>query len=313
MPHTPTRDRIDPDKIETTPLRRPEWIKVRAPSGETYQWLHGLMRKKELHTVCEEAHCPNMGECWGAGTATFLLMGDVCTRTCGFCDIKRGQPNPLDWLEPERVAQAVKAMELQHAVITSVNRDDRKDGGAPIFAMVIRRIRQLHPGCSIEVLIPDFKGSRAALKIVMDARPEILNHNVETVPRLFKTVQPQDRYEWAQATLSSAKQLDPAVLTKSGIMLGLGETLEEVKATMRDLRTWGVDILTIGQYLQPSKKHLPISRYYTLGEFNELKDHGLEIGFQWVESGPLVRSSYHAAKQVRALSLVHRQLYSPAP
>lgn len=312
MPHTPTRDRIDPDKIETTPLRRPEWIKVRAPSGETYQWLHGLMRKKELHTVCEEAHCPNMGECWGAGTATFLLMGDVCTRTCGFCDIKRGQPSPLDWLEPERVAQAVKAMELQHAVITSVNRDDRKDGGAPIFAMVIRRIRQLHPGCSIEVLIPDFKGSREALKIVMDARPEILNHNVETVPRLFKTVQPQDRYEWAQATLTSAKQLDPAVLTKSGIMLGLGETLEEVKATMRDLRTWGVDILTIGQYLQPSKKHLPISRYYTLGEFNELKDFGLEIGFQWVESGPLVRSSYHAGEQVRALSLVHRQLYAAA-
>jgi lipoyl synthase len=312
MPHTPTRDRIDPEKIETTPLRRPEWIKVRAPSGETYQWLHGLMRKKELHTVCEEAHCPNMGECWGAGTATFLLMGDVCTRTCGFCDIKRGQPNPLDWLEPERVAQAVKAMELQHAVITSVNRDDRKDGGAPIFAMVIRRIRQLHPGCSIEVLIPDFKGSREALKIVMDARPEILNHNVETVPRLFKTVQPQDRYEWAQATLTSAKQLDPAVLTKSGIMLGLGETLEEVKATMRDLRVWGVDILTIGQYLQPSKKHLPISRYYTLGEFNELRDFGLEIGFQWVESGPLVRSSYHAAAQVRALSLVHRQLYAAA-
>jgi lipoyl synthase len=309
MPFTPTRDRINPDEIPTHPQRRPEWIKVRAPHGETYQWLQGLMRRKSLHTVCEEAMCPNIGECWGAGTATFLMLGDVCTRTCGFCDIKRGQPNALDWVEPERVAQAVKAMELQHAVITSVNRDDRKDGGAPIFAMVIRRIRALHPGCSIEVLIPDFKGSLQALKIVMDARPEILNHNVETVPRLFKKVQPQDRYEWAAATLSHAKKLDPEVLTKSGIMLGLGETMEEVKAVMRDQRDWGVDILTVGQYLQPSKKHLPIERYYTPEEFAELKAYGEQIGFQWVESGPLVRSSYHAADQVRALSAVHRKLY----
>ena len=228
MPFTPTRDRVDPEKTNTTPLRRPDWIKVRAPSGETYQWLQGLMRSKALHTVCEEAMCPNMGECWGSGTATFLMLGDVCTRTCGFCDIKRGRPSPLDWLEPERVAQAVKAMNLKHAVITSVNRDDRQDGGAPIFAMVIRRIRELHPGCSVEVLIPDFKGSLEALKIVMEARPEILNHNVETVPRLFKTVQPQDRYEWAAATLSNARRLDPEVLVKSGIMVGLGETLEEV-------------------------------------------------------------------------------------
>jgi lipoic acid synthetase len=268
------------------------------------------MRTKELHTVCEEAMCPNLGECWGAGTATFLMLGDVCTRTCGFCDIKRGQPSPLDWLEPERIAQAVKAMDLKHAVITSVNRDDRRDGGAPIFAMVIRRIRQLHHGCSIEVLIPDFKGSPETLKIVMDARPEILNHNVETVPRLFKQVQPQDRYEWAAATLSNAKQLDPEVLTKSGIMVGLGETIDETKTVMRDQRSWGVDILTIGQYLQPSKKHLAISRYYTLEEFKELREFGLEIGFKWVESGPLVRSSYHAAEQVRALSVVHRKLYS---
>lgn len=309
MPHTPTRDRVNPEKINTTPLRRPEWIKVRAPAGETYEWLNDLMRSKSLHTVCEEARCPNMGECWGSGTATFLMMGDICTRTCGFCDIKHGQPNALDWMEPLRIAQAVKNMNLQHAVITSVNRDDRKDGGAPIFAMVIRRIRELHPGCSIEVLIPDFKGSLEALKIVMDARPEILNHNVETVPRLFKTVQPQDRYEWAEATLRNAKALDPEVLTKSGIMLGLGETMDEVKATMCDLRDWGVEILTIGQYLQPSKKHLPIARYYTLEEFNELKTFGLEIGFRWVESAPLVRSSYHAAEQVRALSVVHRKLY----
>jgi lipoyl synthase len=304
-----TRDRVNPDEIDTKPRRRPEWIKVSAPRGENYEWLQKLMRSKSLHTVCEEAMCPNMGECWGSGTATFLMMGDVCTRTCGFCDIKRGQPTPLDWLEPERIAQAVKDMNLKHAVITSVNRDDRKDGGAPIFAMVIRRIREIHPGCSIEVLIPDFKGSLEALRIVMQARPEILNHNVETVPRLFKTVQPQDRFEWAAATLRNAKLLDPEVLTKSGIMLGLGETMEEIKETMRAQRSWGVDILTIGQYLQPSKRHLPMERYYTPEEFEDLQEFGKEIGFKWVESGPLVRSSYHAAEQVRALSEVHRRLY----
>jgi lipoic acid synthetase len=238
------------------------------------------------------------------------MMGDVCTRTCGFCDIKRGRPAPLDWLEPERIAQAVKAMDLKHTVITSVNRDDRADGGAPIFAMVIRRIRQIHHGCSIEVLVPDFKGSLEALRIVMDARPEVLNHNVETVPRLFKRVQPQDRYEWARATLSNAKRLDPEVLTKSGIMVGLGESIDEIKMTMRDLVSWGVNILTIGQYLQPSRLHLPIDRYYDLDEFAELKEFGLGIGFDWVESGPLVRSSYRAAEPVRALSAVHRKLYA---
>jgi lipoic acid synthetase len=309
MSFTPTRDRVDPEITDPTPIRRPEWIRVRAPSGETYQKLQTLMRSKALHTVCEEAMCPNMGECWGTGTATFLMLGDVCTRTCGFCDIKHGQPTPLDWLEPERVAQAVKSMQLKHAVITSVNRDDRKDGGAPIFAMVIRRVRKLHPGCSIEVLIPDFKGSVEALQIVMAARPEILNHNVETVPRLFKAVQPQDHFEWAAATLSNAKKLDPEVLTKSGIMVGLGETIDEVKEVMGYQRSWGVNILTVGQYLQPSKKHLPIERYYTLEEFAEIKEYGLSIGFQWVESGPLVRSSYHAAEQVRELSIVHRKLY----
>lgn len=308
-----SRDRVNPtgDVIQPPrPARRPDWIKVRAPTGETYEWLRGLMRSKELHTVCEEAMCPNLGDCWGRGTATFLMMGDVCTRSCGFCDIKTGRPSPLDFAEPARVAEAVKAMNLRHAVITSVNRDERKDGGAPIFAMVIRRIREIHPGCSIEVLVPDFKGSQDALKTVMDARPEILNHNVETVPRLFKKVQPQDRYEWARATLSNAKDLDPEVLSKSGIMLGLGETFDEVKEVMRDLRSWGVDILTIGQYLQPSKKHLPIERYYTLDEFKELKRFGLEdLGFRWVESAPLVRSSYHAEEQVKALSIVHRKLY----
>jgi lipoic acid synthetase len=307
-----TRDRLrttSPAAPAPAPQRRPDWIRVRAPSGETVEWLRQMMRSKALHTVCEEALCPNLGECWGAGTATFLMMGDTCTRSCGFCDIKTGRPAPLDWLEPERIARAVQAMKLRHAVITSVNRDERQDGGAPIFAMVIRRIRELHPGCSIEVLIPDFKGSLDALRIVVDARPEILNHNVETVPRLFRKVQPQDRYEWAAATLSNAKRIDPEVLTKSGIMLGLGETLDEVQAVMRDLREWGVEILTLGQYLQPSKQHLPIERYVTPDEFAELKRYGLEIGFRWVESGPLVRSSYHAEQQVHALSLVHRKLY----
>jgi len=309
MATIPTRDRVNPTQVDTTPIRRPDWIRVRAPSGETYEWLQGLMRKKALHTVCEEAGCPNLGECWGSGTATFLMLGNVCTRTCGFCDVKHGKPEAMDWMEPERVAQAVKAMGLKHVVITSVNRDERKDGGAPIFAMVIRRIRQLAPGCSVEVLIPDFKGSIEALKIVMDARPEILNHNVETVPSLFKEVQPQDHYEWSQATLVNARMIDPDVLTKSGIMVGLGETMDEVKAVMNDLRSWKVDILTIGQYLQPSRQHLPIRRYYTPAEFAELKEYGLGIGFKWVESGPLVRSSYHAAEQVRALSVVHRKLY----
>lgn len=307
------RVRPTPDAPTDPPLRRPDWIRVRAPSGETVEWLRGLMRSKALHTVCEEAMCPNLGECWGAGTATFLMLGDTCTRSCGFCDIKTGRPAPLDWLEPERVARAVQAMNLRHAVITSVNRDERPDGGAPIFAMVIRRIRELQPGCSIEVLIPDFKGSLEALKTVIAARPEILNHNVETVPRLFRAVQPQDRYEWAQATLANAKALDPQVLTKSGIMLGLGETDDEVREVMRDLRAWGVDILTIGQYLQPSRRHLPIERYVEPQTFAALKDFGLEIGFRWVESGPLVRSSYHADRQVRALSAVHRALYPAAP
>jgi lipoic acid synthetase len=283
--------------------RRPPWIKVRAPGGETYEFVRQQMRSKALNTVCEEAMCPNLGECWGSGTATFLMMGDTCTRSCGFCDIKTGMPQPMDWLEPLRVAQAVKQMNLRHVVITSVNRDERPDGGAPIFAMVIRRIREIHSGCSIEVLIPDFKGNPDALKIVIDAQPEILNHNVETVPRLFKKVQPQDNYEWAMTTLRNAKAMDPLVLTKSGIMLGLGESFDEVVEVMRDLASLHVDILTLGQYLQPSRLHLPIDRYYTPEEFDELKRIGLEeLGFKWVEAGPLVRSSYRADQQVRELS-----------
>ncbi|MFP4321944.1 MAG: lipoyl synthase [Anaerolineales bacterium] len=282
--------------------RRPDWIKVKAPTGETYEHVRGLMRSKALHTVCEEARCPNMGECWNAGTATFLMMGDTCTRSCGFCDIKTGMPTPLDYGEPMRIARAVQAMNLRHVVITSVNRDERQDGGAPIFAMVIRAIRKLQPGCSIEVLIPDFKGDPQALQIVMDAQPEILNHNVETVPRLFRKVQPQDEYDWALTTLRNAKAMDPLVLTKSGIMVGLGEDFDEVVAVMHDLAELNVDILTIGQYLQPSRKHLPIERYYTPEEFDELKRLGLDMGFKWVESGPLVRSSYKADQQVRQLS-----------
>ena len=307
---------IDLEKIEVNapqkPRRRPEWIRVRVPGGEAYDNLKRLMRSKQLHTVCEEAHCPNIGECWNAGTATFLIMGDICTRSCGFCDIKTGRPAPLDWQEPERVAQAVKAMNLRHVVITSVNRDEREDGGAPIFALVIQRIRELQPGCTIEVLIPDFKGSPAALKIVMDARPEILNHNVETVPRLFKKVQPQDQYEWALATLTNARHMEPDVLTKSGIMVGLGESIDEVVSVMSDLAACGVDILTIGQYLQPSKKHLPIDRYYRPEEFELLRQTGYDLGFKWVESGALVRSSYRAEQQVAALSPIYKAYLAAA-
>ena len=294
MPATPTRDRVNP-QAESRPLRRPEWIKVRAPSGEVYERLQTLMRSKELHTVCEEAMCPNMGECWGSGTATFLMLGDVCTRTCAFCDIKHGKPALLDWGEAERVAQAVKTMNLKHAVITSVNRDERRDGGAPIFAMVIRRIRELLPGCSIEVLIPDFKGSVEALKIVMDARPEILNHNVETVPRLYATVRPQANYMRSLAVLQQASSAG-IDRVKSGLMLGLGETEDEVVEVLEDLLAVGVNCLTLGQYLRPSKDHLPVVEYVHPDQFKKLSDLAYQLGFLHVAAGPLVRSSYHAGE-----------------
>lgn len=301
----PTRDRLPvlPENQSARPVRRPEWIRLQNSSGEQTGAVRAMMRAGVLHTVCEEAMCPNLGECWGRGTATFLLLGDVCTRACGFCDVKRGRPAPLDPGEADRVARAVQAMHLRHAVITSVNRDDLPDGGASVFAGVINRIREITPGCTIEVLIPDFKGKRDALQVVVDARPDILNHNVETVPRLFRKVQPQDRYEWAQAVLTGAKEIRPEQLTKSGIMVGLGETNDEVVAVMRELRSWGVDILTIGQYLQPSRRHLPVERYYTPAEFASWKEAGLtEIGFRWVESAPLVRSSYRADEQARVLA-----------
>ena len=283
------------------PQRSPPWLRVRAPTGETYHWLKRLMRAKSLHTVCEEAHCPNVAECWGHRTATFLILGDTCTRNCRFCNVKTGHPAPLDPGEPEHVAQAVQAMDLKHAVITSVDRDDLPDGGASVFAAVIRRIRALQPGCTVEVLIPDFRGQIEPLKTVMDERPDILNHNVETAPRLFRPVQPQCRYEWSLAVLQSAKVLWPEAITKSGIMVGLGETVDEVLEVMRDLRELDVDILTIGQYLQPTRQHFPISRYYTPEEFEVFQERGYEMGFRWVESGPLVRSSYNAEAQAREL------------
>ena len=279
------------------PQRRPPWLRVRAPAGDDYRWIKRLMRAKALHTVCEEANCPNIGECWAHRTATFLILGNTCTRNCRFCDVRTGRPGPLDPDEPERVAQAVQAMDLKHAVITSVDRDDLSDGGASVFAAVIRQIRVLHPDCTVEVLIPDFRGEIPPLKTVLDERPDILNHNVETVPRLFRSIQPQCRYEWSLAVLRNARQLWPEALTKSGLMVGLGETVDEVLAVIRDLRSLKVDILTIGQYLSPSKRHAPIERYYAPEEFEMFRQQGYEMGFRWVESGPLVRSSYNAEAQ----------------
>ncbi len=283
-----------------TPGRRPPWLRVKAPVTENYLRLKRLMRNHHLHTVCEEALCPNIGECWGRGTATFLLLGDICTRSCGFCKIRTGKPNPVDWDEPRRVAETVEMMGLRHAVLTSVTRDDLPDGGATIFAMTIREIRQRLPNCTVEVLIPDFKGDRDALKIVMDEHPDILNHNLETVPRLYRRARPQAKYERSLQVLRWAKEMDPHVVTKSGIMVGLGERWDEILALMDDLQSVDCDILTIGQYLQPSRYHLPIERYYTPEEFDRLREEGLARGFKWVESGPLVRSSYHADEQVQA-------------
>lgn len=297
---------IDPNSIgleSELPKRKPDWLRVRMPAGSNYQRLKNLMREQGLHTVCEEAMCPNIGECWNRGTATFLLMGDICTRSCGFCHIKTGRPLALDEDEPRRVAESVLALNLRHCVLTSVNRDELPNGGAHIFANTIRQIRQRLPSCTIEVLIPDFKGSRAALKEVMDAQPEILNHNTETVPRLYRTVRPQANYQQSLRVLSGAKELDPGAITKSGIMVGLGETKEEVVAVMRDLREHQLDILTIGQYLRPSPLHLPVYRYVHPSEFQEFHDLGMEMGFRWVESGPLVRSSYHAEGQAEALAI----------
>ena len=278
--------------------RRPEWLRVRLPGGPNYSELKDIMRGLELHTVCEEARCPNIGECWEARTATFMILGDTCTRACGFCAVKTGRPTVLDLGEPVRVAEAVERMGLKHAVITSVNRDELQDGGAAIFAGTIRQIRQRIPHCGIEVLIPDFMGDEAALATVMQARPDILNHNIETVPSLYPQVRPKGRYPRSLELLQRAKRMDATVFTKSGIMLGLGEEIDEVIQVFRDLRAHDVEILTVGQYLRPTANHLPIARYVTPAEFAALKVEALKLGFRHVESGPLVRSSYHAASQV---------------
>jgi lipoic acid synthetase len=278
--------------------RRPEWLRVRLPGGPNYSELKEIMRGLNLHTVCEEAHCPNIGECWEARTGTFMILGDTCTRACGFCAVKTGRPTTLDLGEPARVAEAIERMGLKHAVITSVNRDELEDGGASIFAATIQQVRRRLPECGVEVLIPDFMGSEEALAKVMRARPDILNHNVETVPRLYPQVRPKGRYPRSLELLQRAKRMDATVFTKSGIMLGLGEELDEVVQVFRDLRAHDVEILTVGQYLRPSANHLPIARYVTPVEFAELKHEALTLGFRHVESGPLVRSSYHAASQV---------------
>jgi lipoic acid synthetase len=290
------------DLIQIEPARRipapkPEWLKARAPMGENYHELKRLARSLSLHTVCESARCPNIGECWHHKTATFMMLGNLCTRRCGFCAVPKGRPQPIDLDEPRRVAQAVATLGLQHAVITSVNRDDDNLGGARAFALVIEEIRRQAPGCRVEVLIPDFQGLQQAIRIVVEARPEILNHNTETVPRLYRVVRSGARYERTLELLRYAKSLSPELRTKSGVMVGLGEETRELLDVFRDLARTGCDILTIGQYLRPSRDHLPIARLYTPAEFADLKTEALRMGFRHVESGPLVRSSYHAHEQ----------------
>ena len=289
--------------MSTEVTRRPEWLKARLPSGDNYRELLGIMRTQTLHTVCEEARCPNIGECWHRRTATFLVLGNVCTRHCAYCAIVHGLPTELDLEEPERIAQAVAAMDLRHAVITSVNRDDLKDGGAGVYAALIRRIHGTSPDCTVEVLIPDFKGDAEALRTVLEASPEILAHNTESVPRVFKVVRHGGDYARTLTLLRRAKEWGYTWFTKSGIILGMGETWGELLATMDDLRAVDCDILTVGQYLRPGPDYHPIDRYYTPHEFAELRRIGLEMGFKYVESGPLVRSSYRAdiqAAEVRA-------------
>jgi len=276
--------------------KRPEWLKSRVPGGENYARLKAIIDSNRLHTVCQEARCPNAGECWNNGTATFMILGDVCTRSCGFCAVKTGKPTELDADEPARVARAVSLLGLRHAVITSVNRDELYDGGAQIFAETIRQVRASNPGIRIEVLIPDFRGEEFALDIVLDALPDILNHNMETVPRLYPIVRPQAKYERSLTLLNRARRR--GFITKTGLMLGIGERIDEVVEVLKDLRREDCVILTLGQYLQPTKEHLPVDRFVHPEEFRKLKEIGLEMGFRHVESGPLVRSSYHAEQQI---------------
>jgi lipoic acid synthetase len=288
-----------PDGTPAQPRQpKPEWLKVRAPGSENYHRLKGLMRGLGLHTVCEEANCPNIGECWHHGTATFMILGGTCTRACGYCNVTHGTPVAADADEPVKVASAIHALELDYVVVTSVDRDDLPDFGASQFAQTIAETRARIPSCRLEVLIPDFQGEEAALRTVLEARPDVVNHNIETVPRLYRIARPGGRYPRALELLRRSRQMAPDIPTKSGLMVGLGEEWEEIVATLRDLRDAGVAIVTIGQYLRPSAANLPMARYYTPAEFAELKRIGLDMGFGHVESGPLVRSSYHAHEQV---------------
>ena len=292
-------------QIEVRPPHRqpkPEWLRAKAPVGDNFHNLKKLARGLGLHTVCESAQCPNIGECWNHRTATFMLLGDICTRRCGFCAVPKGKPEAIDWEEPQRVAEAVATLGLKHAVVTSVNRDDDNVGGARIFAETIRQIRVLTPDCRVEVLIPDFQGLEEPLRVVLDARPDVLNHNTESVPRLYRVVRSGARYQRTLDLLEKTKKLSPGMVTKSGVMVGLGESMEELVKVFRDLGQRGVDILTIGQYLRPSKDHLPIARFYTPAEFQFMKEEALRFGFRHVESGPLVRSSYHAHEQAASTS-----------
>ncbi len=290
-------------QIELAPPPRapkPQWLRAKAPVGENFHNLKKLARGLGLHTVCESAQCPNIGECWNHKTATFMLLGDICTRRCGFCAVPKGRPEPIDWDEPRRVAEAVATLGLKHAVVTSVNRDDDNIGSAKIFAETVRAIRELTPDCRIEVLIPDFQGIEESLRIVLESKPDVLNHNTETVPRIYRAVRSGARYERTLDLLEKAKRISPGVVTKSGVMVGLGELTEELVDVFRDLGTRDVDILTIGQYLRPSKDHLPIARFYEPQEFAYLREQALRFGFRHVESGPMVRSSYHAHEQADA-------------
>jgi lipoyl synthase len=286
------------------PRPKPEWLKARAPMGDNYHELKKLARGLDLHTVCESAQCPNIGECWHHKTATFMLLGNLCTRRCGFCAVPKGKPLPIDYDEPRRVAEAVKTLGLKFAVVTSVNRDDDNFGSARVFAETIRQIREQVPGCSVEVLIPDFQGLDECLQIVLDAKPDILNHNTESVPRLYRAVRSGARYERTLQLLANVKQFSPETVSKTGVMVGLGEETDELLAVFQDLAARKVDILTIGQYLRPSKDHLPMTRYYTPDEFAYLKNEALKMGFRHVESGPLVRSSYHAHEQAESVSSI---------
>ena len=281
---------------------KPQWLRAKAPVGDNFHNLKKLARGLGLHTVCESAQCPNLGECWNHKTATFMLLGDICTRRCGFCAVPKGKPEAIDWEEPRRVAEAVATLGLKHAVVTSVNRDDDNVGGAIIFAETIREIRRLTPDCRVEVLIPDFQGLEKPLRIVLAAKPDVLNHNTETVPRLYRAVRSGARYQRTLDLLENAKRISLGMVTKSGVMVGLGESMEELMEVFRDLGERGVDLLTIGQYLRPSKDHLPIARFYTPEEFRYMKEEALRFGFRHVESGPLVRSSYHAHEQAEATS-----------